>query len=731
MSNNLITTNNISASDNTNYNLNYHLNKTVNQLLFEYVSFSNNKIGSILKNLGIIIVVNVSLSVITSVTNELIKDNTKYISEFMIKRIKSLSFNPFSFIGSIFSSFKYKSEQKYEPITIESNPNIYEMENHESFLESLNVILENSTANEIKTDCFEIEFQKKIPALFSYESSKIDYDTEYSDIKICYSELTVKISSMCKQKKIIKASNSSSDSRINFIVQMDNLTSELIKKNYFKANDFLKKDDFDKIGEITLITTSYDISILFKFFYGHDRLNVKIKISLDCIYTLTELITNIIFSNVVIKDLDKMKDTQTGKFKLMAIYNFILITTMLCNSNIKIFDFVTTKFTNLNYSSINDGFRTGVKNDPKMEELEYAKKILLFSCENNKKSLSLEIISELDRQETLRKFGNLVTSINDYVKLSKTNQPVSIFTLELKTRETISKKPNPEYTRYIETKAMLVSQKIDATEIIKTIGIQPEPELICVNTERYIESKKLNQRFASFDNLYLRKGQEKDLLNIVSTYQTDKARLMSLGITNKLGLLFYGDPGTGKTTSIITIASFFGRNLYYINFKKIKTNAELKMAFDEVNSVLNNGIVVLEDIDCMTDIVLKRTEIQKAKESIEDESSITLEYLLNILDGLLTANDSIVIMTTNHKDHLDEALIRPGRIDNSIEMKNCDSHQIANIYRRFIGREISVNILNQIAENVHSPAKIIYHLKDWIKRTTEPDEVIMSNFLNQ
>lgn len=49
---------------------------------------------------------------------------------------------------------------------------------------------------------------------------------------------------------------------------------------------------------------------------------------------------------------------------------------------------------------------------------------------------------------------------------------------------------------------------------------------------------------------------------------------------------------------------------------------------------------------------------------------MTLSGLLNFIDGLWSScgDERIIVFTTNHKDRLDPALLRPGRIDVQIHM---------------------------------------------------------------
>lgn len=57
--------------------------------------------------------------------------------------------------------------------------------------------------------------------------------------------------------------------------------------------------------------------------------------------------------------------------------------------------------------------------------------------------------------------------------------------------------------------------------------------------------------------------------------------------------------------------------------------------------------------------------------------------MLNLLDGIYAAPARIVMMTTNHIEKLDPALIRAGRIDVHLYMGHCDLSQIKAIYQAF------------------------------------------------
>ena len=85
-------------------------------------------------------------------------------------------------------------------------------------------------------------------------------------------------------------------------------------------------------------------------------------------------------------------------------------------------------------------------------------------------------------------------------------------------------------------------------------------------------------------------------------------------------------------------------------------------------------------------------------------------------------------MTTNHKENLDPALIRNGRVDVKIELKSCDKYQIASIYKKIMNVDLSSSVIDKIPEYKHKPIDIISHLMQNYYDSDMTDEERMSEF---
>lgn len=79
-----------------------------------------------------------------------------------------------------------------------------------------------------------------------------------------------------------------------------------------------------------------------------------------------------------------------------------------------------------------------------------------------------------------------------------------------------------------------------------------------------------------------------------------------------------------------------------------------------VSNVQPGSILLIEDID-----VVQSTHNRDHEQAPERDArrSVSLSGLLNALDGIGTPHGLITMMTTNHIDDLDPALIREGRVD--------------------------------------------------------------------
>ncbi|CAB5371371.1 unnamed protein product [Rhizophagus irregularis] len=231
----------------------------------------------------------------------------------------------------------------------------------------------------------------------------------------------------------------------------------------------------------------------------------------------------------------------------------------------------------------------------------------------------------------------------------------------------------------------------------------------------------------NLDSVALDESQEILLKKELDTFINDKAFYDRIGIPYRRGILLYGSPGTGKTSLINAISSHLSRDTYYLNLKGISNDNQLSAAF---SSVPANQIIVLEDVDTQSTVLHKRTRkksffsvtkstsIDKKDTEQDDQdvptgpsfSGFSLSTFLGCLDGNILAEGNIIVMTTNHVEHLDPACIRPGRMDVHLNLGYCTCYQINKMYKIISENpkvEFPEYIIEKIPERLLPPCEVM------------------------
>jgi chaperone BCS1 len=189
------------------------------------------------------------------------------------------------------------------------------------------------------------------------------------------------------------------------------------------------------------------------------------------------------------------------------------------------------------------------------------------------------------------------------------------------------------------------------------------------------------------DSVVLQPGEKEHLIEDVKNFRASKQRYARLGIPYHRGYLLYGPPGTGKTSLVSALAAHFGLSIYVVNL----TDFTDRSLMNAVNQVPASSVLLFEDIDCA-----KSGKAREAASSCENNAAqpqnekanvstngVTLSGLLNVLDGFYAPANVLFVMTTNHIDVLDQALLRPGRIDYKLFLGAASLLQKIELYRRF------------------------------------------------
>ena len=243
------------------------------------------------------------------------------------------------------------------------------------------------------------------------------------------------------------------------------------------------------------------------------------------------------------------------------------------------------------------------------------------------------------------------------------------------------------------------------------------------------------QTTKSSNNMFFDEKQK--ILSRIDNFLNNQEDYIRMGIPYTLGILLHGLSGVGKTSVIKMIAKYTKRHIVIVPLNKIQDIETLRliMLSQEINHLhipTDKRLYVFEDADCSTwkDILFRRDllpeyakpdhrdevlaevlfKLSEPKDKIKPKKSkntITLADMLELLDGLIEMDGRMIIMTTNHINMLDTALIRPGRFDLNLELKELSEQNINDIYKLwFHEKSMPANVKQDIIKQKYTQAEI-------------------------
>jgi hypothetical protein len=251
-------------------------------------------------------------------------------------------------------------------------------------------------------------------------------------------------------------------------------------------------------------------------------------------------------------------------------------------------------------------------------------------------------------------------------------------------------------------------------EFIKSEKDEDDKSRLSYRTTDFISNKHLDkniffenkQTFINYVDKFTNKVQKNTEKSVHEIEYEDA------GITFKAGILLFGEPGCGKSCTIRGVLNRTGRHGVLVRWSNIKTCSDFvgifRSAINNIKYNLGDVCFIFEDFDANKDEVLKRRSdtailgqvskdlqdyenpptaledvIKKSNDnqlkSVQDmlqtitksnTDELTLECVLNTIDGIVELHNAMYIFTTNMDiEKLDKAFIRPGRIDYMLELK--------------------------------------------------------------
>lgn len=174
------------------------------------------------------------------------------------------------------------------------------------------------------------------------------------------------------------------------------------------------------------------------------------------------------------------------------------------------------------------------------------------------------------------------------------------------------------------------------------------------------ESRVMTGRKIS--SVFLKKQMASDILETLQKFRdpATKEFYQSIGEVYHYNMLLHGKPGTGKNSLVAALATELEIGVVRIDPSFFTTYTERGLPLLDISrNGLGGRIFLIDEIDMYT--------YNRDKREGKKDERIILPMILDFLDNV--GDGSIVIMTTNHLEHLDPALIRSGRVNREVQFE--------------------------------------------------------------
>ncbi|PRQ47542.1 putative ATPase, AAA-type, core, AAA-type ATPase domain-containing protein [Rosa chinensis] len=235
---------------------------------------------------------------------------------------------------------------------------------------------------------------------------------------------------------------------------------------------------------------------------------------------------------------------------------------------------------------------------------------------------------------------------------------------------------------------------------------------------------------STFDTLAIDPELKSMIIDDLDRFVSRKGFYKRVGKAWKRGYLLYGPPGTGKSSLIAAMANYLNFDVYDLELSTIHSDYHLKRT---LLATSNRSILVIEDIDCSAETENRETDSRVQRSN----NTFSLSGLLNFIDGLWSSvgDERIIIFTTNHKDRLDPALLRPGRMDVHIHMSYCTASGFRILASNYLGIHASNphRLCGEIEELIESTNVTPAEVAEELMKSDDADVALQGlvNFLKR